>query len=310
MLRARLTCYGNMFSASGAPPEDIICDRDPRFISRYITTFCKRLGTKLRASTAFHPQTDGQTERMNRSLEDYLRQYVGHQQSDWDQHLPNAEYCINTSYNASIQDTPYHLVYGKHIKPPIAAPARKTNYKKAQHNKGTVGEAPAAHIRMEALWANWQRAKTALQAAQQRQKTYADKRRRHVEFAVGDKVKLKTVNLNILTKDGSKKFMPKWWGPLQVTEKVSSHAYRLKLPDSWRVHDVFNISYLERWVDRPNATSDDAPAPVVLNVEEWWFVDHVLDHRPKHYDLTSVPDSGYTGKASLKLKGHGSHTNW
>jgi hypothetical protein len=95
-------------------PKHIISDRDRRFISTFWQQLWKLCGTQLRMSTAYHPQTDGQTERANRTLEDVLRHYVDDKQDDWDEHLTAAEIAVNSSVQSSTRFTPYYLNYGDH----------------------------------------------------------------------------------------------------------------------------------------------------------------------------------------------------
>jgi len=102
-------------------PESLVSDRDPRFTSLFWRALWQQLGTGLLMSTAFHPQTDGQTERQNRTLEETLRAYVGYHQDDWDQHLTAAELAYNTSLHASTGFSPFFLNYGQHAHLPLDA---------------------------------------------------------------------------------------------------------------------------------------------------------------------------------------------
>ena len=103
--------FDHVFKHHGLPT-DIVSDRDSRFTSHFTKELLRLLGTKQCMSTAFHPQTDGQTERTNRVMEDMLRHYVGARHDDWDDCLTAAEFAINNSYQESIQTTPFRMIYG------------------------------------------------------------------------------------------------------------------------------------------------------------------------------------------------------
>jgi hypothetical protein len=95
-------------------PKSIVSDKDPRFTSKFWQELWKLCGTQLKMSTAYHPQTDGQTERSNRTLEDILRHYVSAEQDDWDEHLTAAEIAVNSSVQAATGFSPYYLNFGDH----------------------------------------------------------------------------------------------------------------------------------------------------------------------------------------------------
>jgi len=136
-------------------PESIVSDRDPRFTGKFMTEFLKLLGTKQRLSTAFHPQTDGQTERTNRTLEDMLRHYVDPNHSDWDTHLSAAEFAINNSYQESIKTTPFRLNMFEDPLTPMTV--------------GKNSKVPAAQQLADRIEGKLIRARAALQSAQDRQ---------------------------------------------------------------------------------------------------------------------------------------------
>ncbi|GJR66202.1 putative reverse transcriptase domain-containing protein [Tanacetum coccineum] len=161
-------------------PVSIICDRDGRFTSNFWRSFQKALGTDLSMSTAYHPETDGQSERTIQTLEDMLRAYVIDFGKGWVKHLPLAEFSYNNSYHASIKAAPYEAFYGRKCRSPVC----------------------------------W---------AEDRQKSYADLKRKPIGFKVGDRVMLK------------------------VLAKVEKVAYRLELPKELsRVHHTFQVSNLKK----------------------------------------------------------------
>ncbi|KAJ4965521.1 hypothetical protein NE237_017370 [Protea cynaroides] len=171
------------------------------------------MGTTLKFSTAFHPLTDGQSERTIQILEDMLRACVIDFNGSWDERLPLIEFSYNNSYQATIQMSPYEaldLSSGRHIK---------------------------------------ERVRTA----QNRQKQYADTRRKDLEFAVGDKVFLKVSPMRGLKRFGQKgKLGPRYVRPYEILAKRGKVAYKLALPPSMSsVHDVFHISLLKKYVKDP-----------------------------------------------------------
>jgi transposase InsO family protein len=98
-------------------PSDIVSDRDTRFTSRFWTALTKMLGIQRCLSSSYHPETDGQTERTNRTLEELLRNYIRHDQTDWDTWLPIVEYAYNDTQHASMGITPFYANYGRTISP-------------------------------------------------------------------------------------------------------------------------------------------------------------------------------------------------
>ena len=249
-------------------PEAIISDRGTQFSSWFWKRVFELFGTEVRMSTAFHPQTDGQTERMNRLLEDMLRNYVSPKHDDWDSWLPACEFAINDSVNGSTGKTPFFLNYGCHPPKPCM-------------QGQTTGALPAAESFVENFDKALREARTALEAAQQRMKAQADKHRRDVTYAVGDKVLLNS--RNICFKVGAKKLMPKWLGPFTVTQLVGrpGHevAVKLELPAEWRHHPVFHVSLLKPYIGNQRYTP---PGPVDwIDGEPMWKVERILDHQVK-----------------------------
>ena len=178
--------YQDRIFALHGVPDDIVSDRDSQFTSAFWKNLQKLLGTNLNMSTAFHPQTDGQTERMNSVLEDMLRHYVRPDQQDWDLFLSLAEFCMNNAYKTSIQCTPFQLVYGKNPGTPASA-----------HLQNIKEQNPTATLRARDMHEHLERAKACMLAAQNRDKTYADKKTRPQTFEVGQRVLLSTKNMQI-----------------------------------------------------------------------------------------------------------------
>ena len=255
----------NVYRLHGMPKE-IICDRDPRFRSAFTQSLANMLGTKIKMSTAFHPQTDGQTERMNRVVEDCLRHYVMPNQSNWDQLLAVVEFAINSSWQASIDMSPFKCVYGYTPKTPLTVDLPPPGEEKV----------PAAVDFAKQMQGLLRLAKRRLEAAQHRQKAYADQHRIETEFQVGQRVLLSTKNLKVKS-SGTRKFLPKFIGPFKVLKRVGPVAYELELPPAYKFHDVFHVSLLEKF----HESGDYQPPPptVMLEGEDEFEVESILMHR-------------------------------
>lgn len=162
--------------------------------------FTDKLRLQRRMSTAFHPQTDGNTERVNRVLEDMLRHYIDPTQTNWDTLLPLVEFAINDSHHESINAVPFVLNYGKRPNLPLDLVVNQKG-----EEQGDCDTATSVAERIQTVVAQ---AKVCLHAAQQRQKAYANTHRRDVKFSVGDEVLLSTKNIKVKTA-GTHKLLPK-----------------------------------------------------------------------------------------------------
>lgn len=222
-------------------PECILSDRDPRFTATFWRAFWAKLGTTLLMSTSNHPQTDGQTENSNKTLETILRSQVSFEQDDWDDHLTAAELAVNNSVNATTGFTPFYLNSGQEARMPLDSAISPL--------RSVISNATA-----EQTLSRWQAAlKQAVinvQAAQQRQAGYADQHRRDVTFKVSDKVLLSSKHLQLLgDAKRSRKLTARFIGPYPITRVINDNAYELELPPSLRIHPVVNISALKPYHD-------------------------------------------------------------
>ncbi|GKA88779.1 putative reverse transcriptase domain-containing protein [Tanacetum coccineum] len=199
-------------------PVSIIYDRDPRFASNFWRSLQKALGTNLDMSTAYHPQTDGQSERTIQTLEDMLRACVIDFGNGWVRHLPLVEFSYNNSYHASIKVVPFEALYGLKCRSLVCwaevGQVQLTDPEMVQETTEKVIQI-----------------KHRKQAARDRQKSYTDLKRKPMEFQVGDRVMLK------------------------VLEKIGTIAYKLELPQELsRVHNTFHVSNLKKcYSDKPLA---------------------------------------------------------
>ncbi|KAJ9539281.1 hypothetical protein OSB04_032014 [Centaurea solstitialis] len=207
-------------------PISIISDRDSRFTSRFWQSLQTAIDTRVDLNTAYHPQTVGQTERTIQTLEDMLRACMLEFGGSWDDHLPLVEFSYNNSYHASIQCAPYEALYGRKCRSPL-------NWLK-------VGESRL--FRPDIVQETTDKIKL------DRQKNYADNRRKPLEFQVGDRVLLKVSPWKGLIRFGKKgKLSPRFVGPFKIIERIGLVAYRLDLPSELSsIHDTFHVSNLKK----------------------------------------------------------------
>jgi len=259
-------------------PSSIVSDRDPRFTGHFWRALWKCLGTQLTMSTAFHPQTDGQTERANRTLEEMLRSYVSFQQKDWDEHLVAAELAFNASKHASTGFTPFYLNGGREVSVPLDLAIEEAR----------TTRQPDAAARIQQLHRDLNAAKEHLLTAQRRQAHHADKHRREMRFQVGDDVLLSTAHLKILgAGDRTAKFTYKYIGPFKIKRVVNDNAYELDLPAQLQIHPVLNVSRLKAYHDgrvsfplRTRADTRPPPATTSSDGDEY-EVESILAKRGK-----------------------------
>ncbi|GJY08838.1 putative reverse transcriptase domain-containing protein [Tanacetum coccineum] len=230
-------------------PVSIICDRerDSHPIFWRSLQMLWALGTNLDMSTAYHPQTDGQSERTIQTLEDMLRACAIDFGKGWVNHLPLVEFSYNNSYHASIKAAPFEALYGRKCRSPVCW----TEVGEAQIlGPELIQETTEKIIQI----------KQRMQAARDRQKSYADLKRKPMEFQVGDKVMLKVSPWKGVVHFGKRgKLNPRYVGPFKVLEKVGEVAYKLELPEELsRVHNTFHVSNLKKChADEPLAVPLD-----------------------------------------------------
>ena len=222
-------------------PSSIVSDRDPRFTSRFWTSLHEALGTKLKLSSAYHPQTDGQTERTIQTLEDLLRACIIEQQGSWMDCLPLIEFTYNNSYQASIGMAPFEALYGRKCKTPIC----------------WYDDGEAVLLGPEMLQQINEQVKLIrekIKASQDRQKSYYDRRRKPLDFQEGEHVFLKVSPVTGVGRAlKSRKLTPKYLGPYQILKKIGPVAYHIALPPSLsNLHPVFHVSQLRRYNPDPS----------------------------------------------------------
>ncbi|KAJ9541866.1 hypothetical protein OSB04_028372 [Centaurea solstitialis] len=221
-------------------PVSIVSDRDARFTSAFWQSFQREMGTRVNLSTAYHPQTDGQSERTIQTLEDMLRACVVDFGGSWEDHLPLIEFAYNNSYHSSIEAAPYEILYGRKCRTPLCW--------------NEVGEEQLAGPEVVQITSDKiNQVRERLKTARDRQKSYADKRRKDIEFQVGDQVMLKVSPWKGVIRFGKKgKLSPRYIGPFRITERIGAVAYKLELPDKLGgVHNTFHVSNLRKCLADP-----------------------------------------------------------
>ncbi|CAI7760197.1 unnamed protein product [Closterium sp. NIES-54] len=231
-------------------PATLISDRDPKFTSKFWKELMGLLGTKLAMSSAYHPQTDGQTERLNQVVEQLLRTACKDDVSHWDTQLPTLEFAYNNATHAATGKTPFFLCYGRE---PLT-PQQPT----------TPAHVQAAHDFVTTMQQLWEKTQRRLTTMQNSQKQYADRQRRDHSVAVGDQVLLDTRNLNLSHLPS--KLRPRFCGPFLVEAQVTPVTFRLRLPDTWKLHNAFHVQLLKPYKD-PNQQFQGRrlpPPPLIL----------------------------------------------
>ncbi|TYK05214.1 reverse transcriptase [Cucumis melo var. makuwa] len=259
-------------------PVSIVSDRDPRFTSKFWPSLQKAMGTGLKFSTSFHPQTDGQSERTIQTLEDMLRACVLQLKGSWDTHLPLMEFAYNNNYQSSIGMAPYEALYGRPCRTPVCW--------------NEVGERKLVGPELVQITTNnIKLIRENLRKAQDRQKSYADKRRRNLEFQVGDQVFLKLSPWRGVIRFGRKgKLSPRYIGPYQITERVGPAAYRLELPiELARIHDVFHVSMLRKYIPDPSHVLQDQPVELKEDLSYVEEPVQILDRKEQVLRNKTIP---------------------
>ena len=199
-------------------------------------------------STVFHPQTDGQTERMNQELEQYLQFFVEHRQKDWPEWLAAAEFAVNNKVHTATKISPFMANYGKELR--MGGDIRR---------KGKVESATAFVERMKKVQ---EEAEAALRKTQEEMKRYVDRGRKETEvWKKGDQVLLSTKDL-VFKERPSKKLMERYVGPYAIEEVVLSNAVKLQLPSSMRIHLVVNVSQIVHYKEQVEGQKKEEEKPV------------------------------------------------
>jgi hypothetical protein len=255
----------NVWKLQGTP-KTIVLDRGLVFISQITRKLDQQLGIRLHPSTAFHPQTNGQSEIANKAVEQYLHHFVIYHQDDWVQLLPTAEFAHNNHDHTSTSVSPFKANYGFNL------------------SFGRIPSAdqclPAVEERLKKLGKVQEELKECLQRTQETMKRQFDKHvRTNPTWKIGNKVWLSSRNIS--TTRPCPKLDNQWLGPFSISKVVSSVAYELTLPPSLNgVHPVFHVSMLRQHL--PNVISGrQAPtlSPITIDGTNEWEVEDILDCR-------------------------------
>jgi hypothetical protein len=248
-------------------PLSIVSDRDKIFTSIFWKQLFQQLGTKLKFTTAYHPQTDGQSERVNQCLEMFLRCAVHDAPKQWRRLLPMAELWYNSCFHTALGCSPFHALYGH--EPNVGAiPSLPSD--PASPTAGVLAERAAQLALL----------KKHLDLAQTRMKANADKHRTEREFQVGEQVLLRLQHYaqSSVVNRPCQKLSYKYFGPYPVLDRIGKVAYRLELPAASKIHNVFHVSQLKEY--RPDYTpvfTELPTAPLLDSVDT--EPEAVLDRR-------------------------------
>ena len=248
-------------------PRKILSNRGLQFASKFIEEFTKALGTKKQLSTAYHPQTDGQTERINQEIGTFLRHYVNYQQDDWTNWLAAAEFQYNDKRHTAMGKTPFELNFGRHP---------------WKGNLMVKTDIPQVEDFLSGLQRSWEQATKTMEEVQRNMKKQFNKKKRNPRgLKIGDHVWLE--NKNIHSNQPSKKLDNKRYRPFKILKDIGSGVFELELLEGWMIHNVFNEDFLTQCVE-PNFQGQYknlAPLLVIINKEEEYEVEEVQNHRTR-----------------------------
>ena len=213
----------------------------------------------------FHPQTYGQTERINQKLEQYLKMFISHRQEQWPEQLKTAEFAYNNKMHSSTRTSPFKANYRQNPRMGFE------NRKKGKY-KGTEKF-------MEKMKEIQEETKVVLSKAQEKIKKYTDRKRVEVDdYKVGDLVILSTKDLKYqMVRRRTKKLTERFVGPYKIKKIVSSNTVELKLPSIVKIHPVVNISRMRCYVGQVKGQRKKQLAPVIIQEKEEWEVERILN---------------------------------
>ena len=248
-------------------PDSIISDRGPQFAAGIMKELNCMLGIETKLSTAFHPQTDGQTERMNQELEQYLQTFIDYRQEQWPEWLGMAEFAYNNKVHTGTKVSLFKANNGQD--PRMGFKMRK----KGKHE--------GAEKFVERMKKVQEEVKAALQKAQEEMKWYANRERGEVEeYRVDDLMLLSTKDLKYqMVGRRMDKFTERFVGPYKVKAIISNNAIELELPNTIRIYPVVNVSQVQWYKSQVEGQRKETPQPVVIEGEEEWEVEKIINKR-------------------------------
>jgi hypothetical protein len=241
--------------------EKTVSDRGTVFNNKFLRAVYKRLGIDPHFSLAYHPQSNGQTERVNPTIEHFLRAYASVNQTDWVKWLPITEFSYNNAVHSATGRSPFMALYG--WQPTLTPSKIATNV-------------PEADKLTNAMQHQWEEVAAALRQSKQRL-TEGQETEVPISFEIGEEAWLDAKNINLKTK--SDKLTERHLGPFKVLEKISDQAYRLELPKTMRVHDVFYVGLLSKVKRNKLQAWENQPPPITVDGEEEYKVKGIMDSR-------------------------------
>jgi len=270
-------------------PVQIVADRGTQWNSEFFRALCKRAGVSLTLSTAFHPQTNGLTERTNEVVEAALRHYVSADMSDWDEMLPLIEFALNSAHHEAIQSTPFRMNR-------ICLPANpfdvliSNSQARTSEQAGWMGLTPFAHGERTIMQAHeeFHRARRCVHAAKSRMKDRHDGKGICLHlYEVGHLVWFNIKNIGLRHDSRRHKLLPKFWGPFKIIELVGRNAVRLDMPSHLeRVHPVVSVSLIKPYRGR---AGEQAPTPITRGTDIEFEVDDIVDFNLVNSKRKNIP---------------------
>src|ERR1700709_2193988 len=256
----------NVWKLHGTPKQ-VISDRGTQFVSKFMGQLSKRLDIKWSASTAYHPQTDGQTERVNQEVEQYLRVFSSYRQNDWVSWLPIAEFAHNNAITSTGR-SPFKTIYGYNPEF-ITSPNSNSTIPAADEIADEIGKAQ-------------EDVKSTLEIVNERMKRFFDHGVKNApQFEIGDQVWLDAKNIK--QRRPSVKLSDRRLGPFEVLEKVGELNYKLKLPDKYKIHPVFHVSLLTAYQPSQLVEREEPnrPPPDIVDQIPEYEVEEILHSRKR-----------------------------
>ena len=249
-------------------PKTITSDRDAKFTSQFWKALFSNFGTRLQFSSAFHPQTDGQTEIYNQLAFDVLKAYCNDQQNRWESHLPLVQAILNDTHSSSIGRTPYEAAFGKRFSSLLTR---------------SVSPSLEANRTVESYSEIMESVKERIAKAQEAYTRQANKSRRAVHYKEGDWVYLRIMKQR-LKQVGKRcpKLSFRSFGPFPIMKVINEVSMQLRLPQSWTMHNVFHVSWLKPYVGPALTDIAEEQQPEVLDEAEVIEPEQILLHRWKH----------------------------
>ena len=246
-------------------PGDIVSDRGPQFKSHFWKALWTLLGSTPKMSSSYHPETDGQTERVNQTLEQFLRNYISGQHHEWVSLLPFTEFAYNNAEHVALGCSPFFANYQFNPRADYCSPSFEGEL-----------SVPAANSRLKLFRSTMKIIQDNLRQAQEDARMFADRHRRSISFNVGDKVWLSTNNLQVANRKLASKFL----GPFTIISIINEVAVRLDIPDYMKIHPVVHVSRVKPFVPNsiPGRVQTPAPIEIAEDVSEW-VVEDILRSR-------------------------------